>query len=167
MLTRAQGDAVLEQLDQAVAAATRLADQNRAEGESGIIAGVLGFLNLDHTSQLDAQAGAARIVGSAVARLRSDLPAAVATPEFGARWLDAAKSAAHELETMQEDITEATIEDTLAKTATATGTAVKEGANIVVGNAGRFVWASIPWWLIAGGAIAAGAYAYLQVRRVT
>lgn len=167
MLTRAQGDAVLAQLNLAVTAAAQRASENQAEGESGIIAGVLGLFDLGHTSQLDAQVGAVNIVGSAVARLQADLPSAVDDPVAGDRWLDAAKTAATELESMQTDITQATIEDTLAQTEAASGTQIKQGVNIVAGGATRFVWSAIPWWVLAGGALALGGYAYLQVRRVT
>jgi hypothetical protein len=166
VLTGAQGDAVLAELDKAVTTAVQRADETRAEGESGIVAGVLDFFDLDHTSQLDAQAGAASIMAGAVQRLRSDLPAAVADPQMGARWLDAARSAAAELASLQSDITEATIEDTIAKTATATGTQVKEGINLGAGSAARLLWASIPWWVLAAGVVGLGAYGYVTYRRV-
>jgi hypothetical protein len=166
VLTQAQGDAVLADLNRGFTAAQQRAVQNREEGESGIIAGVLGLFGLDHISQLDAQVGAVAIMGSAIARLQSSLPAAVADSAAGDRWSDAAKSVAHELESVQDDITSATIEDTLAKTATATGTQVKEGVNIVAGNVARLTWSAIPWWVLAGGALAAGGYVYLQVRRL-
>jgi hypothetical protein len=165
VLTRAQGEAVLADLDKAFAAALARAETNRAEGESGIIAGILGLFGADHTSQLDAQVGAVNIIGSAIQRLRSDLPAAVDVPAAGERWSDAARYAAHELATLQSDISEATIEDTLAKTAAATGNQVKEGVDIVAGNTARLVWSAIPWWVLVGGALAGAGYVYLQVRR--
>jgi hypothetical protein len=166
LLTQAQGDAVLDQLHQALAAATERADENRAAGEQGIVAGVLELFSLDHISQLDAQAGAVRIMGGAVARLEQDLPAAIADPANGARWLDAARSAATELATLQSDITEATIEDTIAKTATATGTQVKEGINLAAGSAARLISASIPWWVLVAGVAGVVAYGYVTYRRV-
>jgi hypothetical protein len=166
VLTQAQGDAVLADLDKAFAAALARAETNRAEGESGIVAGILGLFGADHTSQLDAQVGAVNIIGSAIQRLRSDLPAAVDVPAAADRWSDAARVAAYELESLQSDITAATIEDTLAKTTAATGNQVKEGVNIVAGNTARLVWSAIPWWVLVGGALVGAGYVYLQVRRV-
>jgi hypothetical protein len=183
VLTRAQGDAVLADLDKAFAAALARAETNRAEGESGIVAGILGFLDhtlvidssgvsvvstgdYSHAGQLDAQVGAVNMIGSAIQRLRSDLPAAVDVPAAGDRWSDAARYAAHELESLQSDITAATIEDTLAQTAAATGNQVKEGVNIVAGNTARLVWSAIPWWVLVGGALVGAGFVYLQVRRV-
>jgi hypothetical protein len=165
VLTRAQGDAVLADLDKAFAAALARAETNRAEGESGIISGILGLFGADHTSQLDAQVGAVNIIGSAIQRLRSDLPAAVDVPAAGDRWSDAARVAAYELESLQSDITAATIEDTLAQTAAATGNQVKEGVNIVAGNTARLVWSAIPWWVLVGGALVGVGFVYVQVRR--
>jgi hypothetical protein len=166
VLTQAQGDAVLADLNRGFAAAQQRAAQNQEEGESGIVAGVLELFGLDHISQLDAQVGAVGMMGTAIARLQSILPAAVADSAAGDRWSDAAKSIAQELESVQDDITSATIEDTLAKTATASGTQVKQGINMVAGNVARLTWSAIPWWVLAGGALVAGGYVYLQVRRV-
>jgi hypothetical protein len=164
VLTRAQGDAVLADLNRAVAAAQQRAEQNREEGESGIVAGVLGIFGADHTSQLDAQVGAVRMVGSAVARLASDLPAAVDDEAAGDRWIDAAQSTARTLVSMDADITEATIGDTLRQTATATGTQVRKGITTAAEEAGGFVWNALPWWVIALGAAGVLGIAYLKLR---
>jgi hypothetical protein len=160
-LDRATADAVLATLRAEAQSTLANAEKNQRDGESGISHGLLSVFGADHDSQLDEQVGAVKIVISSIDRLAGDEDSAVNDRDWGDRWLDAARAAENALKEMSVYQADATIDDTLKRTATAT----EQQVNQAVSAAAGFVWRAIPWWAWGGLALTIGGLIWLRVGR--
>jgi hypothetical protein len=153
VLTDAQAQAVLAELD----AATARAMASVKAREQGGAQGALAWLGISNADTLASVEGAVRNVQASVERLRSSVPDAVADDRRGALWLDAARSALAEVKSIAQDAVTASIDDVLASTASATAA--------TVGKAASFTLSLLPWWLWVVGAVGIGGFVYLRVRK--